>query len=345
MTRETLPPMEILAERRMLEDARPRFRSQRDLADGDYSSEDPLWAGDLLIPFLSRRGVEGMAYVGRSGMLPSFTDDEVAFLLSLGQQAGTSIERQRAREEARLRGHHLEALNRLGASFARSLDLETVCQGIYDEILTFTRLDHFAVALTEDDDGRVSMPFAMEGGGRVSGDQSVLLPPALVRHALREGEAVVSRLDSDSDPEIAQTEQTGARHCLIAPMMRDNRAFGVLSLQRKSAEGFTPDELHDRNHCLAISCRSGKRPSLRACERRIAPGWHAGRIAAGNRSARIGGINGTRSRRHDGFICARAEPADAKLLRRNSPARAVSPDVSLDIPVCRRRTHGSWQNV
>ncbi len=243
VTRETLPPMEILAERRMLEDARPRFRSQRDLADGDYSSEDPLWAGDLLIPFLSRRGVEGMAYVGRSGMLPSFTDDEVAFLLSLGQQAGTSIERQRAREEARLRGHHLEALNRLGASFARSLDLETVCQGIYDEILTFTRLDHFAVALTEDDDGRVSMPFAMEGGGRVSGDQSVLLPPALVRHALREGEAVVSRLDSDSDPEIAQTEQTGARHCLIAPMMRDNRAFGVLSLQRKSAEGFTPDEL------------------------------------------------------------------------------------------------------
>jgi diguanylate cyclase (GGDEF)-like protein len=236
--RETLPPTAILAERMMLEDARPRFRSQRDLAEGDYSAEDPLWTGDLLIPFLSRSGVEGIAYVGRSGLPPTFTSDEVAFLLSLGQQAGTSIERQRARDEARLRGHHLEALNRLGASFSRSLDLETVCQGIYDEILTFTRLDRFAVALTEDDDGRISMPFAMEEGRRVSGDQSALLPPAHVRHALREGGAVVSRLAAD--PESAQV--AGAWYCVIAPMMRDNHAFGVLALQRRSAEGFTPDE-------------------------------------------------------------------------------------------------------
>ncbi len=238
--REALPPTAILAERLMLEDARPRFRSQRDLAEGDYSAEDPLWAGDLLIPFLSRHGVEGIAYIGRSGMPPAFTNDEVAFLLSLGHQAGTSIERQRATDEARLRGHHLEALNRLGGSLSRSLDLETVCQGIYDEILTFTRLDRFAVALTEDEGGRISTPFAMEEGRRFSGDQSAFLPPALVRHALREGGAVISRLPVDL--ETVQEQQRGAWYCLVAPMMRDNRSFGVLVLQRRSVEGFTPDE-------------------------------------------------------------------------------------------------------
>lgn len=241
LRREALPPMLIPAERAMIEQAAPVTRSRADLPPGDYSLDDPLWRGDVLIPLRSRRGVEGIAYISRSDAPPDFSEEELALLLSLGQQAGSSIERQRATAESRLRGHHLEALNRLGRSLSHNLDLEAVCQEIYDEILTFSRLDRFAVALLETDPRRIRVPFAMSDGERISGQEPEALPWALMRQSLRDEQATVAQVTFD--PEAANAAGHAPWHSVIAPMKRDHLAFGLLVLQRQSQDPFSQGEL------------------------------------------------------------------------------------------------------
>ncbi|HET7808208.1 MAG TPA: ATP-binding protein [Gaiellaceae bacterium] len=169
-------------------------------------------------------------------------------LLRLERQ--TEVAESRAAEAERLRDHLgrradvLEAANRCARALSSSLELEQAFDAFIREVRGLLPFDRMAIVLSE---SGVAQVMAVAGAGAAD-----VLPPGsgrpihgtLLEELLRTNGTIYRRDMSGADyPEEDEFLALGL-HCRLAtPLLQGARSIGMLSLARREADAFSPEEI------------------------------------------------------------------------------------------------------
>jgi GAF domain-containing protein len=138
----------------------------------------------------------------------------------------------------------LEAANRCARALSSSLDLDQAFDAFIREVRGLVPFDRIAIVLSEEGTAQV---MAVAGAGA-----DEVLPPGsarpttgtLLEHLLRTNRAVYRRdMQSAEYPEEEEFLALGLRSRLATPLLQGARTIGMLSLVRREADAFTPEEV------------------------------------------------------------------------------------------------------
>ena len=153
-------------------------------------------------------------------------------------------EAERLRDQLGQRADVLEAANRCARALNSSLELDQAFDAFIREVRGLVPFDRIAIVLSEDGTAQV---MAVAGAGA-----DEVLPPGSARPArgtlleelLRTNREVYRRdMQSAEYPEEEEFLTLGLRSRLATPLLQGARTIGMLSLVRREADAFTPEEV------------------------------------------------------------------------------------------------------
>ncbi len=153
-------------------------------------------------------------------------------------------EAERLRDQLGQRADVLEAANRCARALNSSLELDQAFDAFIREVRGLVPFDRIAIILSEDGTAQV---MAVAGAGA-----DEVLPPGsarptrgtLLEQLLRTNRAVYRRdMQAAEYPEEEEFLTLGLRSRLATPLLQGARTIGMLSLVRREADAFTPEEV------------------------------------------------------------------------------------------------------
>lgn len=198
----------------------------------------PMLVGDRVVGVISAQSYREHAYM----------PEDVQVLQNLASQAAVVIENARLYEQAQGWIRQLEVLQRLGAELNRLDSVSAIAASVARSIESFFPFDAYRVMLV-DYEQRELVPLAfgatrpeydaqsieslsMPLGEGITGWAALTGEPLLVDHASQHPRA----LDVPGTPPVEES-------MLVAPMLRDQRVLGVLSLSKLGLRHYTDDHL------------------------------------------------------------------------------------------------------
>jgi signal transduction histidine kinase len=155
-----------------------------------------------------------------------------------------AAEAERLRDQLGRRADVLEAANRCARALSSSLELDQAFDAFIREVRGLVPFDRMAIVLSEEGLAQV---MAVAGAGAHE-----VLPPGsarpthgtLLEELLRTNQAVYRRdMQRAEYPEEDEFLALGLRSRLATPLLQGARAIGMLSLVRREADAFRPEEI------------------------------------------------------------------------------------------------------
>jgi signal transduction histidine kinase len=175
-----------------------------------------------------------------------FSDGEVELARSFAGQAAVAITNSRLYEDARRHAQRLAEMNQLGALVVSTLDRDEVLRRIVHAGQRLLSAELARLWLL--DAGAEQLLLAADAGspGGSSGSlRSIRVEGSLYGHVLREGRPFCTP-DVQAEPLLknrAFIERQAFRACLIAPLLHEGNALGVLSVLARGERRFRDEDV------------------------------------------------------------------------------------------------------
>jgi signal transduction histidine kinase/DNA-binding response OmpR family regulator len=203
---------------------------------------EPMRSG-MFAPMIARDELIGCVSVQNLDREYVFQDSDVGLLTTLAGVLSVAIENARLIEETRQRAGELETVNSVGRALAERLELRALIDLIGERMRETFDADIVYVALHEPGSDLIRFPYYSELGTRM-GEDPIPLGEGLTSKILQ-GKAPLLLNSSEKFDEIG-TRGIGvlARSYLGVPIMVEDEAIGVISVQSSTQEGrFDEDDV------------------------------------------------------------------------------------------------------
>jgi signal transduction histidine kinase/DNA-binding response OmpR family regulator len=196
---------------------------------------EPMRAG-MFAPLTRGSDVIGTISVQNLDREYPFGDSDLGLLTTLAASLSVALENARLIEETRQRAAELETVNSVGRALAERLDLDALIDLVGERMRETFDADVVYVALHDATTGLIEFPYYSELGERKE------------QEVITFGQGLTSKILTSRGPlllnQAAQFEEIGtrgmgmpARSYLGVPIMVDDSAIGVISVQSSSEEG------------------------------------------------------------------------------------------------------------
>jgi GAF domain-containing protein/ActR/RegA family two-component response regulator len=200
----------------------------------------------LLIPAISQREFIGFVTLDSRDQDQLFSQSNVNFAQAVVDQFTTSYERITLFDEAIQLARDVVVLNRIGAQFSSTLDLDELATVVYEQ--TGALLDNTIFILTLfDDRSNLFQPLLVVDGEDFKRiEPRVLSPTESLFALLRDGQPVLG--NGEAALALAEVELFGwpveqrPQSLLWAPIMQENRPIGLLSVQSYRPDAYRPGD-------------------------------------------------------------------------------------------------------
>ncbi|MGE5139855.1 MAG: GAF domain-containing protein [Rudaea sp.] len=187
----------------------------------------PLKSGETVI------GVIGLASLDPAY---KFTRAEMQVLNQFAQLAALALDNAQLFENAKRRLEELETLNRLTRTMSSQLDLDTLIQSVGDQVRQLFQVEDCYVALLDKDRNMIEFPYFVSENQPAKPDP---LPygEGLTSRILqtREPLTLMENAESQAAALAAHTYGPPSKSYLGVPIIANDQAFGVLSIQSTTA--------------------------------------------------------------------------------------------------------------
>jgi signal transduction histidine kinase len=229
------------------------------LADPEYTylkdREIPRGRTLVAVPFLRNGEPIGVIVLGRNIVRP-FTDRQIELVTTFADQAVIAIENVRLFNEVQARTRELarsvdelKALSQVSQAVNSSLDVKTVLSTILAYACELSDAGGGAIYVLDEAKGE----FVIAAGHNMSDELIAAVRAAQVRLgdtvvaqcAKRQAAVQVANLaEESSNPLFAILTRSGVRSLLAVPLLRQDRAIGVLLVRRKQIGTFSPETVN-----------------------------------------------------------------------------------------------------
>jgi signal transduction histidine kinase len=176
-----------------------------------------------------------------SALVGRLVDDLVKQRATAEARAG---EAERLRDELGRRVDLLEAANRCARALASSLDLDQAFSAFKRELRGLVPFERASIVLAEGPATAQVIATAGEGAASVFASGMVRVAPGSVVERVLQGEVVYREDMTDRRyPEEEALVALGLRCRIAAPLLVGPRAVGMLSVSRRQAQSFTPEDV------------------------------------------------------------------------------------------------------
>ncbi len=211
----------------------------------------PDTRSEMALPLVSRGQTIGAMTI-QSTEPEAFTQENIDTLQTMADQLANGIENARLFERAQLQNAELDTLNEMGRELTTQLDRNRIIERTYRFAARLMEFTSFLLAFYHPDTDMLSIPFAIEGGERLS------IPPhradsGLAAHVVKNRAPL---LIPEDVPGHAQ--RLGIRYSTLggeseswlgAPIISGDQVLGVISVQSTT----TPRQYDGRARDLLIS--------------------------------------------------------------------------------------------
>ncbi len=195
----------------------------------------------LLLPVILRSGMAGVILLG-SAQARMLTEREQQLAGAMLNQAATALDNARLFHlidtELDERIRQLSAIDAVSRKMSASLDLETMIHELLNAALSVTYADSAACGL-QDAAGRVTFTARIRFAPDISNTISIW--QGITGRVIRTGQHVLCG-DVSRDPDYFEVVP-GTRSELCVPILRNGTPWGVLNLESKNPDAFTPSHL------------------------------------------------------------------------------------------------------
>ncbi len=192
----------------------------------------PVWLNTWLVPLKETDG-EVISVLGVSRDITAHKKAEEAM--------------RRSEQAARLAADHLRMVNQIGLHITAGLDFEQLLQTVYEQCRQIGDTDTFYLAIYEAATDMVSVPFCCNDGVHLT------LPARRLEDAPGVTAYILEHRQTFYTPDISYLP-TGLTRIvgtglpkpsyLGVPLVLNERAIGVLSMQSRLPDAYSPDQIH-----------------------------------------------------------------------------------------------------
>ncbi len=198
----------------------------------------------LGIPMASDDTILGAIIVG-FGTTHHFTDIEVSRCERAARFASFAISKMRLLDQERHRSEELAALNRIGMAINADRDFDRVVETIFEQCKSIIDLDTFYLALYDEGRQELRFPIFYDGGVKLPFEtRSIAGSPGMSGHIIRTRSPL--SIPDASIPEVQDAFQVvraggePSRAYIGVPLLYGDRVLGVMSVQSRQANVYTP---------------------------------------------------------------------------------------------------------
>ena len=195
----------------------------------------PLKVGDEVI---------GVINVNDDERTGPFTQDEVRLASLFADQAALAIEKARLLEETQRRAERMKALNEAGQALASTLGLPRLYQVIYGQACRVLQVDAFYIALYDEQQGTMHLPFLYDGGKQWEAF-TVPLDQGPTAHVIRTQAPLMVNQPGHAVLQDARhygNLERSSASSLHVPMLARDRVVGVISAQSYQTNAYSPED-------------------------------------------------------------------------------------------------------
>jgi PAS domain S-box-containing protein len=186
----------------------------------------------LFVPLLTGGRATGAISLQNMDREHAFDDADVRLLTTLAGDLTVALENARLVSETRQRNAELALINSVQSALAGELEMQAIYDVVGDKIDEIFDTQGVAIAIVDDATGRVTFPYLVERGDRLS-PEPLPEPAGFTKHVLDTGEPLLINEDL-----IAEAERVGSvvvagemdKSLLSVPLFMGGRANGVISL-------------------------------------------------------------------------------------------------------------------
>ena len=171
----------------------------------------------------------------------AFSESDVRLLSTLAASLSVALENARLIHETRQRLAELGTVAEVSRAIAAQLDLEALIELVGDQIRETFAADIAFVAMYDPAADVITFPYYVEDGRREPQDP-LPMGGGLSSRILTSGEPLLLNRDADFDEIGTRGVGTRARSWLGVPIMVDDQAIGVISVQSTHQEGRFGDD-------------------------------------------------------------------------------------------------------
>lgn len=198
----------------------------------------PLMAGEKIVGVLS----------GQSYRPDAFSPEHIEMLETIALQAAIALQNAALFEETRRHAAELSILYDIALALSREVELERVMRALFEKCRQVLPMDAFYIALYDRETHLLSHPlFWDKGRFKSTAVRDIRVTPGL------SGEVILGRrtlhLPDVFTPEVQQKYQVirlGGKptRCYVGvPMLVHGRAIGVVSMQSRTPNAYTPEHI------------------------------------------------------------------------------------------------------
>ncbi len=200
----------------------------------------------LLIPLITGDDIIGVIVLEGNTSARVFSDAEVVLAQTVANQVAASLERARLFEETQRRADQLAVLNRIANAINRARNLDELLEIVYREITQAIPTDAFFLALYDAATNELNYRLRVDEGVREPPERRTLAS-GLTAETIKTRRPLLIR-DWDREKELYPLPQKvwgtmkWPRALLSIPMLLDDQAIGVISLQAYYPNAFGKEE-------------------------------------------------------------------------------------------------------
>lgn len=212
------------------------------------STKDSETGGTLSVPITLRGEVIGTVDLFDVTQERFWNEEEKALASSVVEQMALAVENARLFEDAQARAQELATINQISQAATMAHDLETLFQGIYEQLKTTMPCDAMIVNLHDAATGETRTPFLIDNDIRYAEAAAKLDLESVLGQAIVTGKP---QLIHRTPEEVAELQGrpgiSGSNHpscsLLYVPMILNQQIIGTLSTHSYKYDAYTPSHV------------------------------------------------------------------------------------------------------
>ncbi len=177
-----------------------------------------------------------------------YTQDHLDLLTGAAYQIAIALQNARLYENVQKRASHLGLTNEIGRAISGLSDLESVLRITFEQMRKILPLDVFYVGLYRPETHSISYPILYDSGNFWQEEDHPVTPGGWVEQVRQSGSPMLinrtaAQLSSMSPQQGLGDKKRVSASIMIAPMVRENRFIGIISVHSYSLGTFTQEDL------------------------------------------------------------------------------------------------------
>ena len=207
-------------------------------------------ASVIITPLLM--GTETVGAISIQSYTPNiYTDDDLAMLTAIAQQASIAIENTRLYEQTTKKAEQFAIINKIGREISTLSNLPTLMENVYKQIQLAFSPDLFFITLVDWDTETINFPFTYDNGKQREQSTQPMsrLENTFTGQVIRDRKPLLisewsnSGQINQSDPVITGDDGTMTKSLMYAPLVGNGATLGIVSVQNYQPHVYNDEDL------------------------------------------------------------------------------------------------------